>query len=215
MLRLRYLVPLAALALALPTAASQAQQPASFDFTIKNIMRGPEVYGREPSNIRWTADGRWIYFMWNEPGTGWRAPMAQYRVHAEPGAKPEKVAGQLADSIALALASGVRSPDRTRELITSGGDLYERTIATGARWKVSRYLRSLAASPSSAFRRSVMSTNMICVAGSPYQSMTQDFCSVHSSLPSLRTARATKLRTDVSPFWRDAMKSACRCRSVG
>ena len=30
-----------------------AQQP-KFDFTIKNIMRGPEVYGREPRSVRWS-----------------------------------------------------------------------------------------------------------------------------------------------------------------
>ncbi len=95
-------------------------------------MRGPEVFGREPANVRWTADGRWIYFMWNEPGTDWRAPMEEYRVRAEPGAKPEKVSRARADSMALQLATGRLSPDRTRELISSGGDLYERTVATGA-----------------------------------------------------------------------------------
>ncbi len=127
---IRLVALVAAAALAAP--AARAQQSPSFDFTIKNIMRGPEVYGREPSNIRWTADGQWIYFQWNEPGTDWRAPMEQYRVRAEAGAKPEHVSRQLADSIQLSLASGTRSPDRTRELISVGGDLYERTIATGA-----------------------------------------------------------------------------------
>ena len=130
--RFRILALVAASALALPTATLQAQQPTKFDFTIKNIMNGPEIYGREPSNIRWTADGQWIYFMWNEPGTDWRAPMEQYRVRTEPGAKPEKVSGRLADSISLSLTSGVRSSDHARELISSGGDLYERTVATGA-----------------------------------------------------------------------------------
>ena len=131
MLRTRLFLALAALFVAAPSTAP-AQQPAKFDFTIKNIMRGPELYGREPSNIRWTADGKWIYFMWNEPGTDWRAPMEQYRVRAEPGARPEKVSRQLADSVALALATGVRSPDNRRELISYDGDLYERTIAGGA-----------------------------------------------------------------------------------
>ena len=33
----------------------EAQQP--FDLSVKNIMRGPELYGREPQNVRFTADG--------------------------------------------------------------------------------------------------------------------------------------------------------------
>ncbi|MGH7690398.1 MAG: hypothetical protein ACREN3_12395, partial [Gemmatimonadaceae bacterium] len=132
MLKSRILAVVVATVLAIPTSAAHAQQAPNFDFTIKNIMRGPEVYGREPSNIRWTADGQWIYFMWNAPRTDWRAPMEQYRVRAEPGETPERVSQQLTDSVALSLASGIRSPDHTRELITSSGDLYERTIATGA-----------------------------------------------------------------------------------
>ena len=63
--------------LAITAGAAQAQQaPAAsgFDLSIKNIMRGPELYGREPEQVRWTADGRWIYFSWNEPGTDWREP---------------------------------------------------------------------------------------------------------------------------------------------
>ena len=121
-----------ALALSLFAAApAAAQQSGAFPFTIKNIMRGPELYGREPSNVRWTADGQWIYFMWNAPGTDWRAPMDQYRVRAEAGATPEKISRAAADSMTVQLASGRRSPDHTRELISSGGDLYERTVATG------------------------------------------------------------------------------------
>jgi dipeptidyl aminopeptidase/acylaminoacyl peptidase len=126
------------LALACAGAALPAQQPGRFDFTIRNIMRGPEVYGREPGNVRWTADGRWIYFMWNEPGTDWRAPMEPFRVRAEPGARPQRISRAVADSMALALASGRRSPDGTHEMISSGGDLYERSVATGAIRRLTR-----------------------------------------------------------------------------
>ena len=45
---------------ALPLAGQQSK---SFDFSIKNIMRGPELYGRQPDNIHWSADSRWIYFV--------------------------------------------------------------------------------------------------------------------------------------------------------
>ena len=51
----------------LQAQASSAAPP--FDFSIRNIMRGPELYGRAPTTVRWSADGRWIYFQWNPAGT--------------------------------------------------------------------------------------------------------------------------------------------------
>ena len=50
-------------------ASLGAQQTKPFDFSIKNIMRGPELYGRQPDNVHWSADSKWIYFSWLEPGT--------------------------------------------------------------------------------------------------------------------------------------------------
>ena len=74
-----------------------AQQSTPFDFSIKNIMRGPELYGRPPGNIHWSADSKWIYFTWLEPGTDWRETPKQFRVRATPGAKPERVSIQQVD----------------------------------------------------------------------------------------------------------------------
>jgi hypothetical protein len=58
------------------SSSAAAQQPAAktFELTIPNIMRGPEVYGREPQRVQWSADGRWLYLQWNPPGTDWREP---------------------------------------------------------------------------------------------------------------------------------------------
>src|SRR5258707_13390505 len=75
-----------------------AQQSTLFDFSIKNIMRGPELYGRHPENIHWSADSKWIYFTWLDPGTDWRETPKQFRVRAIPSAKPERVSIQQADS---------------------------------------------------------------------------------------------------------------------
>lgn len=114
------------LASLLPFAAppATAQQRASFDFTIKNIMRGPEVYGREPQNVRWSADGRWIYFTWLEPGSDWRLPARAFRVRATPGAKPERVSETQMDSVAPLLDSGRFSADGRLKVVSSGGDLF-------------------------------------------------------------------------------------------
>ena len=114
---------LALVALADPAAA---QDPASgtFEFSIPGIMRGPEVYGREPSNIRWSADGRWIYFNWLEPGTDWREPLKPFRVRPVAGARPQQVWRAHMDTVGPMLAEGVRSADRRYRAAVYEGDLY-------------------------------------------------------------------------------------------
>jgi len=110
--------------LASSASAQQPGAPAGFDLSIQNIMRGPELYGREPEQVRWTADGRWIYFTWNEPGADWREPRRPYRVQAQAGATPERVTQAHMDSVAPALLAGVPSRDRRYRAVAYQGDLY-------------------------------------------------------------------------------------------
>src|SRR4051812_26784935 len=114
-------VALALLCTALPLTAQSADR---FDFTIRNMMRGPEIYGREPQNVRWSADGKWIYFTWLEPGSDWRLPSKSFRVRAEPGAKPERVTDAQMDSVAPTLDNGRVSADRRMKVVASNGDIY-------------------------------------------------------------------------------------------
>ncbi|MCA0377264.1 MAG: prolyl oligopeptidase family serine peptidase [Gemmatimonadetes bacterium] len=104
----------------------------SFDFSIANIMRGPEHYGREPGNVAWTADGQWLYFQWAPAGAAWNALMRPYRVRAAAGAQPEAVSDAHMDSMAVALSDGVSDRARTRRAFAVRGDLYIRTLRTGA-----------------------------------------------------------------------------------
>ncbi len=113
---------------AMPTMAS-AQ---SFDFSIRGMMRGPELYGREPANVRWSGDGQYIYFSWLPAGSDWRNPLVPFRVRAAAGAKPEAVSIAHMDSVGPSLAVGVVSPDRTRRLIEHRGDVFV-ADARGAR----------------------------------------------------------------------------------
>jgi dipeptidyl aminopeptidase/acylaminoacyl peptidase len=116
---------LIALSLAFAPGALRAQTTsAPFKFTIANIMRGPEVYGREPSNVRWSADGQWIYFQWLQPGSDWREGDKPFRVRAQPGATPEQLTQAQMDSAALSLDDGVESRDGSHRLVTVDGDLY-------------------------------------------------------------------------------------------
>jgi len=43
-------------------------QRKKFDLTIDNIMRGPNLLGYEPREIRWSADSKRVYFRWKRSG---------------------------------------------------------------------------------------------------------------------------------------------------
>jgi dipeptidyl aminopeptidase/acylaminoacyl peptidase len=132
-------LPVISLVLATSAAAQQptrasAASPGNgrFELTIANMMRGPEVYGREPQRVRWSPDGQWIYFMWNEPGTDWRESSKPYRVRAVAGAKPERLTEARMDSTAPLLEQGRLSPDKRQRVVSSGGDLYLVDVARGS-----------------------------------------------------------------------------------
>jgi dipeptidyl aminopeptidase/acylaminoacyl peptidase len=126
MRRSLHLLSLSALLAAAPAAA---QQP--FDLSVRNIMRGPELYGREPGQVRFTADGQWIYFRWLEPGAKWNEETKPFRVAARAGSKPEQVTDAHMDSVAPMLAVGRRARDGRSEVVAALGDLWLRTKGTG------------------------------------------------------------------------------------
>jgi dipeptidyl aminopeptidase/acylaminoacyl peptidase len=109
-------------AIALFSASAGAQQP--FDFSIKNIMRGPELYGRPPQDIRWSADSKWIYFLWVAPGSDWRETPKRYRVRAVPGSKPELVSPAQFDSVGALVTAGQRPTNGRYMAVEYNGDIY-------------------------------------------------------------------------------------------
>ena len=109
-------------AIALFSASAGAQQP--FDFSIKNIMRGPELYGRPPQDIRWSADSKWIYFLWVAPGSDWRETPMRYRVRAVPGSKPELVSPAQFDSVGALVTAGQRPTNGRYMAVEYNGDIY-------------------------------------------------------------------------------------------
>ncbi|HXT47149.1 MAG TPA: hypothetical protein VN717_00840, partial [Gemmatimonadaceae bacterium] len=105
-------------------AAPAAAPHGNFDFSIKGIMRGHDLVGRTPTDVRWSADSRWIYFSWNPPGTDWRAPLQPYRVRAEPGARPESLTVAQMDSAGPAAAAGDLSADMRLRAVEWNGDIF-------------------------------------------------------------------------------------------
>ena len=130
---MRRLSALSLLVLAIASAPDSAfGQRSGFDFTIANIMRGPEVYGREPQRVRWSADGKWIYFYWNPPGTKWSEPLWPYRVQAVAGATPQRLTEAQADSAGPLFADGTYTRDRRLKAVAYEGDLYVVDTRTAA-----------------------------------------------------------------------------------
>src|SRR5690606_38110258 len=119
---------LVALGLAAPVSAraqaALAQEPiSSFELTVANIMRDPEHVGEPPAMIRWTDDGRWIYFRWKPGGQPWHEERGLYRVPAQ-GGTPERLSDEAADSVAPLLAPGDISPDKRSRVVSYDGDLF-------------------------------------------------------------------------------------------
>src|SRR5687768_17988302 len=134
-----YMRRLLSVSLLISAAALQAQSVPSapprtagaFEFSIANMMRGPELYGREPGRVQWSADGRWIYFTWNPPGTDWREPARPYRVRPVAGSAPERVTDAHMDTVGPLLETGALSRDRRSRVVSYSGDLYIVSLAAG------------------------------------------------------------------------------------
>ncbi|HEU0015740.1 MAG TPA: prolyl oligopeptidase family serine peptidase [Longimicrobium sp.] len=92
-----------------------------FDLSVKNIMRGPELVGRSPDDVRWSEDGRWVYFRWRRPEATDTATNV-FRVRAE-GGTPEMLPDSVADRIAPA-SGGEWNPARTRRAVERLGDIF-------------------------------------------------------------------------------------------
>ena len=87
-------------------------------------MRGTEVFGREPQDVRWSADGQWIYFRWLPPGTSWKESLKPYRVRAVANATPETMTDASWDSSGALFGDGSLSIDGRWKAVSSQGDLY-------------------------------------------------------------------------------------------
>ena len=123
----------ALLAVGLCTSPTEAQSSADFEpaaarsqpfeLTIRSIMRGPELVGQGPQQVRWTDDARWIYFRWLPGGNAWHDSRELFRIPAD-GGEPEPLDDAAADSAEVLIASGDLSRDRGLRVSSVGGDLY-------------------------------------------------------------------------------------------
>jgi len=118
----RLLALICATTLLLPQAAlAQQSAPKKFELTVDNIMRGPELVGYEPSEVRWSQDSQRVYFRWKQAGDPRLKERDLYIVNRD-GTGLRKLTE---DEAKLAPpAAGELSKDKKLTVFTEDGDIY-------------------------------------------------------------------------------------------
>jgi dipeptidyl aminopeptidase/acylaminoacyl peptidase len=111
-----------------------AAQP-KFAMTIDNLMRGPGLYGYEPSAVRWSGDNKEIYFQWKQASDAIDHPLDTYVVNRD-GSGLRKLSD---DEARLAPPpGGNRTRDRKRAVYTIDGDIFIYDYAAGTRRQLTK-----------------------------------------------------------------------------
>lgn len=123
-------VVLSAAALSATAALAQPPQPApppaESGLSVVSIMRGPELVGTSPSQLRWAPDGRTLYFVWKAPDA---EREGLYRVNRG-GGEPERLPDEEALEIEP-LLQAVYSDDGDWAAYADDGDLYLLDVGSG------------------------------------------------------------------------------------
>ncbi len=101
--------------------AFQAYPAGKFALTIDNIMRGPGLYGYEPSGVRWSGDGERIYFQWKQASDPRLKPADTYVVGRD-GSGLRKLSD--AEAKLAPPAAGDSTRDRKRTVYSRDGDIW-------------------------------------------------------------------------------------------
>ncbi len=125
---------LAAAALALALGQSTPAQK-KFDLTIDNLMRGPQLYGYEPTRVRWSGDSGQIYFQWKQASDAPEKPLDTYVVHRD-GSGLHKLSDEEARTAPPENGSYTR--DQKRVVWAEGGDLFLFDFATDTRRQLTK-----------------------------------------------------------------------------
>ncbi|HLW76814.1 MAG TPA: prolyl oligopeptidase family serine peptidase [Bryobacteraceae bacterium] len=136
----RLVASIAALALAwAQTSPVFAQKPGptgnKFALTIENIMRGPNLYGYEPTSVRWSGDSRHIYFQWKQASDSIDQPFDTYVVDRDGSGlrKLSEIEARLSPP-----AFGSRTRDRKKMVYAMDGDLFLYDFSTDQRRQLTK-----------------------------------------------------------------------------
>jgi dipeptidyl aminopeptidase/acylaminoacyl peptidase len=112
-----------------------AQPAPKFSLTIDNIMRGPGLVGYEPAQVRWSGDGRQVYFQWKQASQKEDVPMDTY-VAGRDGSGLRKLSDEEAKLAPPAF--GDLSKDRRLTAYSRDGDIFIYDNTSGKTRQVTR-----------------------------------------------------------------------------
>ncbi|HTB17911.1 MAG TPA: prolyl oligopeptidase family serine peptidase [Bryobacteraceae bacterium] len=101
--------------------SSHANPAGKFQLTIDNIMRGPQLFGYQPGDVRWSGDGQHIYFQWKQAGDPRIAPADTYVVGRD-GSGLRKLPE--AEAKLAPPAAGDSTRDKKRTVYVRAGDIW-------------------------------------------------------------------------------------------
>src|SRR5262249_4720706 len=88
-----------------------------FELTVDSIMRGPDLVGYSPTNLRWSADSQQLYFDWRQP----KEDEASTYAIGRDGGTPRKLTDDEAKHAPAANARWDKA--HRRALFVDGGDV--------------------------------------------------------------------------------------------
>ena len=100
---------------------SQVSAQGKFLLTIDNIMRGPELYGYTPQDVRWSGDNQRIYFQWKQASDPIDKPLDTWMIPRDSG-YPRKLSDE--DAKTAPPVSGDTTRDRKRTVYVRDGDVF-------------------------------------------------------------------------------------------
>jgi dipeptidyl aminopeptidase/acylaminoacyl peptidase len=128
----KYTLPLVAILFAF-----HATPAGNVALTVDNIMRGPGLYGYEPSQVRWSGDGERLYFQWQQPADPVLKDPDTYVVNRD-GSSLRKLSEMEAKLAPPAL--GASTPDQKRTAYSRDGDIFYYDATSGQTRQVTKTL---------------------------------------------------------------------------
>ena len=128
----RSLVAMAIVVAGATLAAQPGSGTAAFPLTVDSIMRGPELVGYPPDNLRWSGDSQWLYFDWRKPADD----IAATWVVSRTGGEPRRLSDE--ERLSAPLAVGQWDAARRRQLGVDEGDIVIIDTAAGRRIEVAK-----------------------------------------------------------------------------
>ncbi len=120
----------------IPAQKSVSAEPplsgSRFELTVDNIMRGPDLVGYPPANLRWSADSQKLFFEWRKPG----APEASTYVVRRDGSDLRQLSED--ESKSAPPPSGRWDKAHRRVLFVDGGDVVLVDSTRGERRQITR-----------------------------------------------------------------------------